>query len=112
MKSKIFIRLLGLFVLLLLLQAAAMEFVFIPFLAGKVLELPPGKTSFLLGNETLYSGLIALAVALTLAVWVAGRITVRLERIVAFARPSGRGRPERPHLPTPAKMCSPTRRAR
>ncbi len=86
MKSKIFIKLLGLFVLLLLLQAAAMEFVFIPFLAGKVLELPASKTSFLLGNEALYAGLIALAVALTLAVWVAGRITVRLERIVAFAR--------------------------
>ncbi|MFZ1086270.1 MAG: ATP-binding protein [Terracidiphilus sp.] len=86
MKSKIFTKLLGLFVVLLLLQAAAMEFVFIPFLAGKVLELPPGKTSFLLGDETLYSGLIALAVALSLAVWVAGRISVRLARIVTFAR--------------------------
>jgi two-component system phosphate regulon sensor histidine kinase PhoR len=86
LKSKIFIRLLGLFVLLLLLQAAAMEFVFIPFFAGKILELPAGKSSFLLGNETLYSGLIALAVALTLAVWVAGRISVRLARIVEFAQ--------------------------
>jgi len=86
LKSKIFIRLIGLFVLLLLLQAAAMEFVFIPFFADKILELPPGKTSFLLGHETLYSGLIALAVALSLAVWVAGRISVRLARIVAFAQ--------------------------
>ncbi|HEY1255944.1 MAG TPA: ATP-binding protein [Terracidiphilus sp.] len=86
MKSKIFIRLLGLFVLLLLMQAAAMEFVFIPFFADKVLELSPGKTSIFLGHETLYSGLIALAVALTLAVWVAGRIAFRLARIVAFAR--------------------------
>jgi two-component system phosphate regulon sensor histidine kinase PhoR len=86
LKSKIFIKLLGLFVLLLLLQAAAMEFVFIPFMAGKALELPPGKASFLLGNEALYSGLIALAVALSLAVWVAGRISVRLARIITFAR--------------------------
>ena len=44
MKSKIFTKLLGLFLLLLVFQAAAMEFVFIPFIAGKVLELPPGKT--------------------------------------------------------------------
>ncbi|MGA9070610.1 MAG: ATP-binding protein [Terracidiphilus sp.] len=86
MKSKIFIKLIGLFVLLLLLQAAAMEFVLIPFMANRALELPPGKTSFLLGHETLYSGLIALAVALTLAVWVAGRISVRLARIILFAR--------------------------
>ena len=91
MKSKIFIRLIGLFVLLLLLQAAAMEFVFIPFFADKILELPPGKTSFLLGHETLYSGLIALAVALSLAVWVAGRISVRLARIVAFAQQLAEG---------------------
>jgi two-component system phosphate regulon sensor histidine kinase PhoR len=86
LKSKIFTKLLGLFVLLLLLQAAAMEFVLIPFMANRALELPPGKTSFLLGNEALYSGLIALAVSLSLAVWVAGRISVRLARIVAFAQ--------------------------
>ena len=86
MKSKIFIKLLGLFLLLLVFQAAAMEFVFIPFIAGKVLEIPPGKTDLFLGNETLWSGLIALAVALTLAIWVASRITARLERVIAFAR--------------------------
>ncbi len=86
MKSKIFTKLLGLFVVLLLLQAAAMEFVLIPFMANRALELPVGKASFLLGHEALYSGLIALAVALTLAVWVAGRIAVRLARIILFAR--------------------------
>jgi two-component system phosphate regulon sensor histidine kinase PhoR len=91
LKSKVFTKLLGLFVVLLLLQAAAMEFVLIPFMAGKVLELPPGKTSFLLGDETLYSGLIALAVALSLAVWVAGRVSVRLARIVAFAQQLAEG---------------------
>jgi len=61
-KSKLFLKLLGLFLLLLVFQAAAMEFAFIPFIAGKVLELPPGRASFLLGNEVLFSGLIALAI--------------------------------------------------
>ena len=86
MKSKIFTKLLGLFVLLLVFQAAAMEFVFIPFIAGRILELPPGKSFLLFGNETLWSGMIALAVALSLAVWVAGRLSTRLERVIAFAR--------------------------
>jgi two-component system phosphate regulon sensor histidine kinase PhoR len=86
LKSKIFIKLLGLFLLLLVFQAAAMEFVVIPFIARKVLEVPADKTSLYLGNEILWSGLIALAVALTLAVWVASRIASRLERVIAFAR--------------------------
>jgi two-component system phosphate regulon sensor histidine kinase PhoR len=90
-KSKIFIRLLGLFFLLLLLQAAAMEFVFIPLLAEKALELPPGKSALLYGNEILWSGLIALAVAVSLAILVASRISVRLERLIAFARKIGEG---------------------
>jgi two-component system phosphate regulon sensor histidine kinase PhoR len=79
-------KLFGLFLLLLLFQAAAMEFVVIPFIARRVLEVAPGKTNLYLGNETLWSGLIALAVVLTLAVWVAGRITARLDRVIAFAR--------------------------
>jgi len=86
LKSKVFTKLLGLFVLLLLLQAAAMEFALIPLVAGKALELPAGKTALLLGNEIFWSGLIALAVAIGLAVWIAGRITVRLERLLVFAQ--------------------------
>ena len=86
MKTKIFTKLLGLFLLLLLFQAAAMEFVVLPFIARKVLEIPPGSTGLFLGHETLWSGLIALAVALVLAVWVAGRLTIRLERLIVFAR--------------------------
>ncbi|MGA3080858.1 MAG: histidine kinase dimerization/phospho-acceptor domain-containing protein, partial [Terracidiphilus sp.] len=91
MKSKIFTRLLGLFLLLLVFQAAAMEFVFIPLIAGKALELPPGKAGLLLSDEILWSGLIALAVALSLAVWIASRISTRLERVIAFARKIGEG---------------------
>ena len=40
----------------------------------------------LLGREALWSGLIALAVAMPLAAWVAGRISARLQSVVAFAR--------------------------
>ena len=86
MKLKIFIKLFGLFLLLLVFQAAAMEFAVIPFIARKILEVPAARTGFFFGNETLWSGLIALVVALALAVWVAGRITVRLDRVIAFAR--------------------------
>jgi two-component system phosphate regulon sensor histidine kinase PhoR len=63
-----------------------MEFVVLPFIARKVLEFHPSKTDFFLGNETLWSGLIALAVALSLAVWVASRLSARLERVIVFAR--------------------------
>ncbi len=91
MKSNLFTKLLGLFVLLLVFQAAAMEFVFIPFIADKVLELPAEKTALLFRNDVLWSGLIALVVALSLAVWIAGRISVRLERVLAFARRIGDG---------------------
>lgn len=86
MNRKIFIKLLGLFLLILLFQAAAMEFVVLPFIVRKVLEVHPGSTDPFLGNETLWSGLIALAVALVLAVWVASRITGKLEQLVVFAR--------------------------
>ena len=85
MKPKVFTRLFGLFVLLLVLQAAAMELAFIPIISSKF-ELPVGATFRYLGYEALLSGLIALAVALPLAGWVAGRISSRLESVVAFAR--------------------------
>lgn len=85
MKPKVFTKLLGLFVLLLVLQAAAMELAFIRFISSKF-ELPVGATFRYLGYGALLSGLIALAVALPLAAWVAGRISSRLQSVVAFAR--------------------------
>jgi two-component system phosphate regulon sensor histidine kinase PhoR len=72
--TKVFTKLLGLFVLLLVFYAVVMEIVIYRF-------APQG-----LGNEALWSALIALAVALPVAVWVAGSITKRLDRVVAFAR--------------------------
>jgi two-component system phosphate regulon sensor histidine kinase PhoR len=56
-----------------------------------VLDVSSGRSGFFFGHQTLWSGLIALAVALTLAVWVAGRIATRLERVMVFARRLAKG---------------------
>jgi len=68
---KVFIKLLGLFVLLLVFQMLVMEVVF------RLLAVH---------HAALWSGVIALAVALPLAAWVALRITGRLQQVVDFAR--------------------------
>ncbi|MGA2889392.1 MAG: ATP-binding protein [Terracidiphilus sp.] len=86
MTRNIFTKLFGLVVLMMVLQAAVTEFVFIPIISSKVLELPPGKTFLLLRNEVLWSALIALAVVLPLAAWIARRISVPLDQVVTFAR--------------------------
>jgi two-component system phosphate regulon sensor histidine kinase PhoR len=78
---RIFTKLLWLFVLLLVFQAAAMEFV-LQRMAGHT----TAETLLLLGRDLLWSGLIALIVALPVTAWVAGSITARLDRVVAFAR--------------------------
>ncbi len=44
-----------------------------------------------ISREALWSGLIALVVALVLAVFAASRITARLERVIAFARRIAQG---------------------
>ncbi|MGA7341773.1 MAG: ATP-binding protein [Terracidiphilus sp.] len=81
MTSKVFIKLLGLFVLLLVFHTLVMEFLFHRFV-----EHAAGGTLRALGREAFWSGLIALAVALPLAAWVAGRISARLQHIMNFAR--------------------------
>ena len=80
MTSNFFTRLLGLFVLLLALQALVIEFVVQRF----VLHSTEG-TLEMLGREALWSALIALVFALPLAAFVANRISVRLRRVVSFA---------------------------
>ena len=83
MTPKVFTKLLTLLVLLLVLHTLVMELVFHRLLehsAGAGLGLP------LLGREALWSGLIALAVAIPIAAWVASRISIRLQRVVSFAR--------------------------
>ena len=81
MTPKIFTKLLGLFVLLLVFQTVVMELVF-----HRMVEHEAVATLRLMGREALLSGLIALAVAIVVGAWVAARVTVRLERVVAFAR--------------------------
>ena len=78
---KVFTKLLSLLVLLLVLHTLVMEFVF-----RRLVEHSAGVDLHLLGREALWSGLIALAVAIPIAAWVASRISVRLQRVVSFAR--------------------------
>ena len=80
MAAKVFSKLLGLFVLLLVFQTMVMVVVF------RLVEHARGITLSGLGREALWSGLIALVIALPLAAVVAGRISTRLERVVDFAR--------------------------
>ncbi len=81
MTHKFFTKLLALFVLLLLFHTLMMELVF------HLMEAETrGRTLQLLGREALWSGVIALLVALPLAAWVAGRLSLRLQSVMAFAR--------------------------
>jgi two-component system, OmpR family, phosphate regulon sensor histidine kinase PhoR len=80
MTAKVFSKLLGLFVLLLVFQTVVMVVVF------RLVEHARGITLTGLSREALWSGLIALVIALPLAAVVAGRISTRLQRVVAFAR--------------------------
>jgi two-component system, OmpR family, phosphate regulon sensor histidine kinase PhoR len=84
--GKVFFKLMGLFVLLLVFQTVAMELIFRRFV-----ERSAAGTLHLLDRESLWSGLIALAVALPLAVWAASGVTRRLQRVVAFARRIAQG---------------------
>jgi two-component system phosphate regulon sensor histidine kinase PhoR len=77
----VFTKLLGLFVLLLVFHTVVLEFIF-----RRLMEQTAGGTLRSLGREALWSGLIALGVALPVAAWVAHGISARLERVVAFAR--------------------------
>jgi Signal transduction histidine kinase len=78
---KFFTKLLALFVLLLLFHTLVMELVF----HGLVQQA--GKSTLRqLGSEAIWSGLIALAVAIPLSVWVAKRISARLDVVVSFVR--------------------------
>ena len=78
---KVFIKLLGLFFLLLVFQAVAMELILRVFM-----ERLPNDLLHRLDREALWAGLIALGVALALAAWATGGVTARLQRVVDFAR--------------------------
>lgn len=81
MTRKVFTKLLGLFVLLLAFNTVVMEIVF-----RGLAERSTGETLHRLGWAAFWSGVIALAVALPLAAWIAIRIMGRLQQVVDFAR--------------------------
>jgi len=83
---RVFIKVMGLFALLLVFQAVAMELILRRFVEHASVE-----TRHFLDREMLWSGLIALAVALPVAAWAAGGVTARLQRVVAFARRIAQG---------------------
>jgi two-component system phosphate regulon sensor histidine kinase PhoR len=78
---KVFSKLLGLFVLLLIFHTLVMELVF-----SRLVERVPEGSLPLLGREALWSGVIALCFAIPAAAWAAGGVTARLRRVVVFAR--------------------------
>jgi two-component system phosphate regulon sensor histidine kinase PhoR len=80
MTSKVFTKLLGLFVLLLVFQIVVMEFIF-----SRLLESTAGVTLYISAHKALWAGLIALLAAIPLAAWASMRITARLKRVVHFA---------------------------
>jgi two-component system, OmpR family, phosphate regulon sensor histidine kinase PhoR len=77
---KLLARLVGLFFLLLVLYAAVMELI-LRRLMGHA-----GQPMRALGAESLWAGLIALAVALPVAAWIAVTTSARLRRMMEFAR--------------------------
>jgi len=81
MTRKIFIRLLGIFVLLLAFHAVVMEFVY-----HRGAERSVAEMLTLWGRDALWFALIVLVVALPVAAWIAGRVSARLKRVVGFAR--------------------------
>jgi len=78
---KIFSRLLGLCVLLLVFHTVVMELIL-----RRLVEHTDRGSLRTLGGEMLWSGLIALCVALPVAAWIAFGVSARLRRVIDFAR--------------------------
>lgn len=81
MTSKVFARLLGLFIVLFVLYTAASALVF------RLVVARSGESSFsALSRNVLLLALIALLVAIPMAVFVSRRFSARLHRVITFAR--------------------------
>jgi len=70
----------ALFVLLLVFETAAMELIL-----RRMMERSSVDSLREVGRDAIWSGVIALLVALPIAAWVASRITARLQRVMEFA---------------------------
>ena len=86
MTRKVFTKLLGLFLLLLVFQAVAVQLILRRFMEN----LPPERLHQI-DREALWAGLLALVFALPLAAWVASGVTSRLQRVVDFSRHIAQG---------------------
>src|SRR5258708_4853169 len=76
----------ALFVLLLVFETAAMELIL-----RRMMEHSAGEMLYRLEREAIWSGLIALLVALPIAAWAASRIAARLQRVMTFAHRIAQG---------------------
>lgn len=81
MIRKVFLKLLGLFILLLAFHTLLMVLVF-----RGMMERSPVEALHRLAWDALWSGLIALVLALPVAAWASVRLMQRLHRITEFAR--------------------------
>ncbi len=81
MTPKVFSKLLGLFTLLLVFVTLVMETVFY-----RIVEHAEPGALRIVAPYAFGSGLIALAIAIPLAAWMAAYASARLRRVVAFAR--------------------------
>ena len=81
MTPRIFTRILGLFVLLLVFYAVVMELVL-----RRMTEHTASQPLRALGGEILWSGAIALCLAVPMAAWIANSISRRIKRVTGFAR--------------------------
>ena len=70
----------ALFVLLLLFETAAMELIL-----RRMMERSSADSLQDVGRDAIWSGVIALLVALPIAAWAANRISARLQRVMNFA---------------------------
>ncbi|WP_109485008.1 sensor histidine kinase [Occallatibacter savannae] len=81
MTRKVFAKLMALFVLLLVFETAAMELIL-----RRMMERSGGETALHeVGRNAIWSGVIALLIALPIAAWVASRIAKRLQGVMEFA---------------------------
>jgi len=87
MMRKVFVRLLGLFVLLLIMQTVGTYFLFHAFAPRTAGDALHG-----MGRDALLAGGMAMLLVLPMAAWFSAGISKRLNRVISFARHIAEGR--------------------